>query len=557
VNGRTHCGGVPGRCGVGEYDEPPFGVDVCVAVDPLHQPGGPKTFWTTVNAEENLAGVVTPLSSSFWMRPVTVGTLGAFGTLGVLPEVAVRHSSDSDQRICTVIYGRLVANVDLLRSLADRTPGTSGDSLEQQLFSNVREGIPSRGSWRRYPIVALKAPWAAATVAYRLRRILVESQRWWRESIDALENDTAAAARRRLREAQDRMTAYMRPHTLATFVTQAAFNQLERLCRRAELPGLELRIAAGVGSLEEAEMVAMLWDVSRGAAGQEMFLRRYGFHGPGEASPSSLVWRDDAEQLGATLRSYRAMPEERSPRAVARRVAEDKAAAVGELLAAQPWTRRMLARAVLGATNHYFPLRETGKAALLHAIDVCRASSRVIAADMVCRGELDDPADIAFITVEELIGNRAADWRQVTASRKRRRAEYEAFDLPQTWEGVPEPLRRNENNADVATLNGLGASHGVVEGVVRLVHDPAGADLEDGEILVCETSDPSWSALFLVAAAVVVDVGGPLSHGAIVARELGIPAVINTRSAMRTLRDGDKVRVDGTAGVVSVLGKEG
>lgn len=76
-----------------------------VAVDPLHQPGGPTTYWTTVNAEEDLAGVVTPLSSSFWMRPVTVGTLGAFGTLGVLPETAVRHSSDSDRRICTVIYG--------------------------------------------------------------------------------------------------------------------------------------------------------------------------------------------------------------------------------------------------------------------------------------------------------------------------------------------------------------------------------------------------------------------------------------------------------------------
>jgi phosphohistidine swiveling domain-containing protein len=528
---------------------------VRVAADPLHQPGGPATYWTTVNAEENLAGVVTPLSSSFWMRPVTVGTLGAFGTLGVLPEAAVRHSSDSDQRICTVICGRLVANVDLLRSLADRTPGTSGDSLEQQLFSNVREGIPSRPSWRRYPVVAVKAPWAAATVASRLRRILAESQCWWRESVDALEHDTVTDARRRLGEAQDRMTMYMRPHTLATFVTQAAFNQLEKLCRRAGLPGLELRIAAGVGSLEEAEMVAMLWDVSRGAADRESFLHRYGFHGPGEASPSSPVWRDDPEQLAAILRSYRAMPEERSPQATARRVAEDKAVGVRELVSGLPWAHRILARAVLRATDYYFPLRETGKAALLHTIDVCRASSRVIATDMVRRGELEDPADIAYITVEELMANRSADWRQVIAERRRRRAEYQAFDLPQTWEGLPEPLQRSECDADIATLTGLGASHGVVEGVVRLVDDPTDADIENGEILVCDTSDPSWSALFLVAAAVVVDVGGPLSHGAIVARELGIPAVINTRSAMRTLRDGDKVRVDGTAGLVTVLGR--
>jgi phosphoenolpyruvate synthase/pyruvate phosphate dikinase len=116
-------------------------------------------------------------------------------------------------------------------------------------------------------------------------------------------------------------------------------------------------------------------------------------------------------------------------------------------------------------------------------------------------------------------------------------------------------LQRGQSGPEVEIMTGLGASHGVVEGVVRLVHDPTDTDIGDGEILVCDASDPSWSALFLIAAAVVVDVGGPLSHGAIVARELGIPAVINTRSAMRTLRDGDKVRVDGTAGVVTVLGR--
>lgn len=527
-----------------------------VSADPLHQPGGPTTYWTTVNAEENLAGIVTPLASSFWMRPVTVGTLGAFGSLGVLPERKVRHSSDSDERICTVIYGRLVANIDLLRTLADRTPGTSGDSLEQQLFANVREGIPSTSSVRRYPIVAVKAPLAAARVARWIRRLFTESQLWWRESIDALEDVTPDGARRRMLEAQDRMTAGMRPHTLGTFVTQAAFNQLRVMCEQADKPGLELRIAAGVRSLEESEMVAMLWDVSRGAADRGEFLRRYGFHGPDEASPSSPVWRNDPALLDDTLRAYREMSEQRSPRQSARRVALDKAAAMAELLAALSPSRRVLARVVLHASDHYFPLRETGKATLLHAIDVCRASAGVLAADMVARDEIENAGDIAYITVEELIADRRADWKQVTADRRKRRAEYASFDLPQTWDGVPEPLRRNatgESAPDGNILTGLGASHGVVEGVVRLVTDPGEADLDDGEILVCDTSDPSWSALFLVAAAVIVDVGGPLSHGAIVARELGIPAVINTRHAMRTLHDGDMVRVDGGAGVVTVL----
>jgi phosphoenolpyruvate synthase/pyruvate phosphate dikinase len=78
-------------------------------------------------------------------------------------------------------------------------------------------------------------------------------------------------------------------------------------------------------------------------------------------------------------------------------------------------------------------------------------------------------------------------------------------------------------------------------------------DLEPGDVLVCRTTDPSWVSLFFVAAGCVIDVGGPMSHGAIVARELDIPCVINTRDGTRRLRTGDIIRLDGTAGTVEVL----
>jgi pyruvate,water dikinase len=94
----------------------------------------------------------------------------------------------------------------------------------------------------------------------------------------------------------------------------------------------------------------------------------------------------------------------------------------------------------------------------------------------------------------------------------------------------------------------------VYEGTARVITDPDDAeDLLDGEILVCETTNPSWASYFLVAGAVVVDIGGPLSHGPIVAREMGIPCVINTRDARQVIRTGDLLRVDGTAGVVEIL----
>ena len=86
-----------------------------------------------------------------------------------------------------------------------------------------------------------------------------------------------------------------------------------------------------------------------------------------------------------------------------------------------------------------------------------------------------------------------------------------------------------------------------------MVRDPAATELDDGDILVCETTDPSWVSLFLVAGAVVTDFVGLLSHGPIVARELGLPCVCGTEEGSRRIRDGQRIRVDGDRGVVEVL----
>jgi pyruvate,water dikinase len=94
----------------------------------------------------------------------------------------------------------------------------------------------------------------------------------------------------------------------------------------------------------------------------------------------------------------------------------------------------------------------------------------------------------------------------------------------------------------------------VVEGRAVVITDPAmPGEVEVGDVLVSPTTDPSWASILFLVAACVIDVGGPMSHGAIVARELGIPCVINTRDGTKLLRSGDRVRVDGQAGTVEVL----
>ncbi|MCC7165543.1 MAG: hypothetical protein IT331_23805 [Anaerolineae bacterium] len=111
------------------------------------------------------------------------------------------------------------------------------------------------------------------------------------------------------------------------------------------------------------------------------------------------------------------------------------------------------------------------------------------------------------------------------------------------------PLQTSAND-----LVGEPVSPGVAEGKVRVVLDLRDAQLQPGEILVCPATDPAWTPLFLMAGGLVMEVGGLVTHGSVVAREYGIPAVVGVADATQHLKSGQRVRVDGTRGRVTILG---
>ena len=112
----------------------------------------------------------------------------------------------------------------------------------------------------------------------------------------------------------------------------------------------------------------------------------------------------------------------------------------------------------------------------------------------------------------------------------------EAPDAPMAAEGV---------------LSGTPASGGVVNAPARVILDPGGAVLEPGEVPVAPSTDPGWTPLFLTASGLVMEMGGPMSHGAIVAREYGIPAVVGVADATERIRTGQEITVDGSAGTIA------
>jgi len=128
--------------------------------------------------------------------------------------------------------------------------------------------------------------------------------------------------------------------------------------------------------------------------------------------------------------------------------------------------------------------------------------------------------------------------------------------LPLYWRGMPEPLALDGASLAVGDLvSGIAASSGVVQGVARVVTDPSFGDVEPGEILVAQSTDPSWASIMYVSAGLVVDVGSMISHAAVVARELGLPCVVNVGTGTTAFQDGDVIRVDGDKGTVELLAR--
>jgi phosphohistidine swiveling domain-containing protein len=520
----------------------------------LHQESGPATRWTTVNTAEALPGVPTPLGWTMWNQQLERAMRGAFCDIGCLPPSAVRVAERVDDRYSAIFFGRFTANLDQMRAMGDLMPGTSGDAIELQIFGTLREGVQSSPSRRRYPVVAVKMP----AQALRLPKVLEARRReidaWWRSTVAPGAIPDGGAARARFKEALRHFETVMRPHSVATMLAQGVYEQVSKLAAAAGRAGIETRLTTGYGQMEETALMADLWAVSRDRLSLDEFLAAHGYHGPAEGEVSTRSWREDPTPLKTLLDTYRTMDDSAAPTAVeAGRIAE-REAATAELLGRLPAYRRPGARILLGAARRHIPLREVGKAAFLQALD-----ARVLGEELAAAGTIGTPDDICYLTVEEILGELPSDPREAVAFRRRKREEYLGLRLPDTWTGVATPTKIEASEAAQSgdEITGLAVSPGVVEGRARVVLDAAASELEPGEVLVCETTDPSWASLFLVASALVIDIGGALSHGAIVARELGVPCVINTRTGTRRLRTGDLLRVDGNAGSVRVLETSG
>lgn len=315
------------------------------------------------------------------------------------------------------------------------------------------------------------------------------------------------------------------------------------------------------------EMDLALWRLARELHAQgsepahehpkvQAFLSAYGHRAIREIDIGMPRWREDPVYLIDMLHAYRRQSTDADAEAHFRRGAEEAERAARELVeqvrVRRGAVRAWLLRFLLSRVRVLAGLREYPKFFAVRFIAAGRRVLHELGADLVAAGRLAAAEDIFFLRFRDWEDPRS-DLRALAAAN---RTQYER-DLARR--PVPRVMTSEgatlfaPSRAENGALVGVAASPGVHEGAVRVIRDPRGTALALGEVLVAHGTDPAWTPLFLTAGALVMEIGGTMSHGSIVAREYGIPAVVGVPDAMSILQTGQRVRVDGAAGLVVPL----
>jgi pyruvate,water dikinase len=169
-------------------------------------------------------------------------------------------------------------------------------------------------------------------------------------------------------------------------------------------------------------------------------------------------------------------------------------------------------------------------------------------------GEKEDIFYLTFQELQEVVVTKQVD-EQLIRQRKEAFRRYQSLRPPRVLTSEGEAVAGSYRREDLpaGALVGLAVSGGSIEGRARVIVDMAEADLEAGDILVTAYTDPSWTPLFVAIEGLVTEVGGLMTHGAVIAREYGLPAVVGVEQATRLIRDGQRIRVHGTDGYVEIL----
>ena len=564
--------------------------------------------YSRANVGEIFPDPISPLNATAgFQRYLEPGWQAAFVACGVWDEDL--YDTAVEKNIIPAFGSYLYINMSLMRLFGVRVPGMGADAVDLQYFGDM-PGIPSYESEKRdfddSPAHSEKAgAWLTRDVlgatdlaAYDADKAEVDQIRAKRPDLTTL-SDTELRAR--LVSFGDLLTRLFQHHIEASLKAGVGLGAMGQFTAAIGRPELALTLVSGIGDVDSTEpsigmytlsraarqpAVAALFD--RGPTGLyerlktsdappvvafvtdfDRFLADWDFRGPSEWEIHADTWGVRPDLALGTIDRIRHAGDEADPRKGSERGAAERDATVAEIRAALAGNAEAAGQfeAILSSSALWLRGRERGRTTAAKLMHELRLVGLELGRRAVELGVLSDPHDVFMLFEDELDAFLAdpASFPGTLAERKRVYLEQFGLVPPFVVAGDVPPATEWVRRASVTATElpvgevaaGVAGSPGSARGRARVVLSPDDVDeLEPDEILVAPITDPSWTPLFVGASAVVVDVGAPFSHAAIVSRELGIPCVVSLSNATKRIRTGDLIEVDGTAGTVTVHKRE-
>lgn len=541
------------------------------------------TEWTSANVQEVLPGLLTPLTITTSARSSRIGYNEGFARLNMLER--------GDERpFMGAFANRAYLNLTLTKLVADRTLGGSAEGIERQYLAGDGQSDYQREAWWRRARFKMRSAWPLTRMllsldgtVQRMERATIDRER----EVAGLETGELSDAdlQRRLDGVGDFAAGTFGTHLQVSGVASFGYGLVTRFVEPlwGDETGSRLpTLFSGMERVESARIGIDIWDLATvarntGLAGRvgdasfnpgapdlpdgwraawRTFMAAHGHRGVNEMEAAARPWRVVSGPVVDMVRSYLALPPERSPRAQLRRQRAERLRVAGELTQRMQWPKSRAFRKVLAEAQGWVSLRERSKSVIVRAARIADYLMPEVQRRLTAAEVIDTGADVYFLTHDELAAFLGGEREPQQGRVVRRRREYERnryVQLPARFTGRPAPIETTTVDDGAMVLEGTGVSPGRVTGRARVVLDAsANTGMEPGEILVAPVTDAGWTPLFTLATGLVVELGSALSHGSTVAREYGLPAVVNVEGATRRIRTGDVVTVDGTTGRVTI-----
>lgn len=551
-------------------------------------PPQPFDLWTRTNVGENLPFPITPLTAT------------NFPKLFALDESSTQQATPSFQA-ARRFYGRLYLNEGAILHELTEKYGIPASLIDKLWGSRPRGNQQARGTFhpfrllRHLPLL-LRQGFSASKQhgpKHTPRQFFAQIDQWVDQFLlqDLDELDDHALWKQGLPVWRERGAYAFRTNLRLSTPSGFLYAVLERLVqwwtKRKEVTQ---ELVAGLPGIYSAEVGPALWRMAqalrelgldrivldeRPATALLMlqnrseaqpfleqlaqFLQRHGHRCPNELELLNPRWAEAPELVIEIVANYLRTEESLNPLEVEERRQQRRVEAVAAIERRLDPVRRAIFRAILKKAQQAITIRDNSRYFMAKFIFPMRALYACLGQRWVKRGWLQQADDIFFLTVSEveaLVENGVSmsspqAWQARVANRRVAYEYWLTIIAPDALGPDGKPIIEDATN--IYMLEGIPASSGCARGRARIVQDVREAmQLTAGDILVTQATDPGWTPVFPLVSGIVLEIGGQLSHGAIVAREYGVPAVVNVQGAMGCIQDGQMITVDGAHGYVYV-----